>query len=120
MSDVTFAIELETTTVAVGDEVKGHVSASADTKSGSDTPTFVELLWRTGGECESEEKIVASQDVLPDESGRAAFRLQVPAAGPMTYAGRTLSITWCVRMSAEQPVEKPLTVVAAVKTSQSH
>ena len=118
MSDVTFAIELETTTVAVGDEVKGHVSASADTKAGPGASSSIHLLWRTSGDCKSEEKIVASQDILPDESGRAAFRLRVPPAGPMTYTGRTLSISWCVRISAEQSVEKPLTVVAAVESPQ--
>ena len=119
MSDADFAIDLETETVAVGEEVKGHVSASADTKAGPDAPASVQLLWRTSGECKPEEKIVADQDVLVDESGRAAFRLQVPAAGPMTYAGQTLSISWCVRISAEQPVEKALTVVAGVAPPQS-
>ncbi len=119
MSDADFVLELETETVAVGDEVKGYVSAPADTKAGPGVPASVQLLWRTSGECESEEKIVASQDIPLDESGRAALRLRVPAAGPMTYAGRTLSISWCVRIPAEQPVEKGLSVVAALKPPQS-
>ena len=117
MTGADLTLEVETTRVAVGDEVTGRVRVGSAGAS-ADTSFSVELLWRTSGQCQSEEKIVATQPVSPAGPGGAPFRLRIPQGGPMTYVGRTFAIDWCVRIPGDPPVEEPITVVAAVQSPQ--
>lgn len=114
MTSIDLTVELDTDTVAVGNEVRGRVRAGSSA-AGTDAPVLVQLLWHTSGRCDSEEKVVAAQHVSPTAPGGGRFRLHVPEAGPMTYAGRTFSIHWCVRIADGPTAQAALTVVAAVQ-----
>jgi hypothetical protein len=75
----------------------------------------LELLWRTSGLCQTEEKVVARQTLTPSGAQETPFQLKIPAAGPMSYAGKAFSITWCVRTASGPPAERVFTVVAGLR-----
>jgi len=107
MNDTTPRITLDRESVPVGGHVTGRVSGARDAET-----LAAQLLWRTSGECMPEEQVVAEEALSP-QGGEAPFSLDVPAAGPMSYAGRSFSIAWVVRVNTTAPVEHPLTVTAA-------
>ena len=100
-------IELESNVVRVGDTISGRVIPA-------DKPCTVELAWHTHGQCEGEEKVVASTT-----TAEGAFTLAVPAAGPMSYAGKRFSVSWCVRTVGETSIEKTITVESAEKPADT-
>jgi len=104
-------LKLETDTVAVGDVLKGRLLAP----EAPGAPVTVELLWRTEGTCETEEKVVAAAEVTFADASQTPFELTVPAAGPMSYAGKLFTIRWFVRLHAQTVTETPLTVRAATR-----
>jgi len=120
MNGTSARIELASEVVAAGENLTGRVlpgpsafaKAAAD-PSAPDAALAVEILWRTSGLCEAEEKVVLSQTLKLAGPQETPFQLKVPAAGPMSYAGKTFSITWCVRIASERPAERAFTVVAA-------
>lgn len=118
MSGTPVHIELHTETAVVGESVRGHLLAGADVGEGVHNEATVELLWRTSGLGDAEEQVVADQQVHMEGSPEAPFALDVPAAGPMSYAGQTFSINWFVRIAGRQDTERPLTVTAAVRRAE--
>jgi hypothetical protein len=102
----TLTLSLDAERVPVDGKVSGRVKAGA-----SANVLAVELLWRTSGKCEPEEKVTARDEVAPG----APFEFRVPAAGPMSYEGKTFSVRWFVRTrtDAGELAEKGFTVTAA-------
>ena len=99
-------IDLDAGRVSVDGKVTGRLTPAPPGGA------LVELVWRTSGKCEPEEKVVARDEVAPG----ASFALRVPAAGPMSYAGKTFSVTWFVRARTAgggPTVEQDVTVVPA-------
>ena len=113
MTDTPPRLELKRDAAAVGDQIEGKVIADAAHTRNAAVPLSVELLWRTTGECRTEETLVAQEQVRLQGDRPASFSLRVPPAGPMTYAGKAFSIHWFVRLTADGAVEAPLTVLAA-------
>jgi len=117
MSAAATRIELDTDSVRVGDVLTGRLHAETDATPGG--PLTVELVWRTQGQCEAEEKVVDTAQVTFGDADEAPFSLTVPAGGPMSHVGRTLSITWSVRLAGGPCVEKSLTVGPAFRNPSS-
>jgi len=115
MSDTPLRLELNAEAATVGEEIKGKVTGDPAAMPRPGATVSVELLWRTSGECQSEERVVAQEKLSLQGAPPASFSLRVPGAGPMTYAGRAFAIDWFVRLTPERAIEAPLTVVAARK-----
>ena len=108
-------LELASDSVHVGDAVTGRVHADAGALAG---PITVELVWRTRGRCEPEEKVVDATTLTCADASEAPFTLTVPAAGPMSYAGETFSVDWVVRLAGGPHIEKSLTILPALRPSE--
>jgi len=114
MNQLSAGIELDSLAVAAGDHLTGRVILGGSAP-GPLAALALELLWRTSGLSKTEEKIVVSQTLPSSGAQGSAFQLKVPAAGPISYAGKTFSITWCVRVASATPAEKIFTVVPALR-----
>jgi hypothetical protein len=112
MNQPSASIELYSLAVAAGDNLAGRVLKDQSAPAPLAALTL-ELLWRTSGLARSEEKVVESLSLSPSGTQETPFQLKVPAAGPISYAGKTFSITWCVRIASATPTEKTFTVVPA-------
>jgi len=114
MNQAFASIELDSTAIAAGEDLTGRV-IQGESAPAIDAAVTLELLWRTSGLSQAEEKIVVSQTLPPFGAQGSAFQLKVPEAGPISYAGKTFSITWCVRIVSAVPAEKTFTVVPALQ-----
>ena len=56
----------------------------------------IALRYRTHGRGDTDSAVVAQAELGTGETGERAFRLAVPAAGPVTYHGRLMQIGWQV------------------------
>lgn len=66
------------------------------------------VLWRTEGRGDDDGATVfqgvdQGGELQPDVPIEAVFRFRVPDDGPITYAGRLLSIRWFLRVSLDIP-----------------
>lgn len=115
MNGTSARMELVSETVACGENLRGRVFPDP---SAPDAGLTLELLWRTSGLCKAEEKVVLSQPVILSSAQEIPFLLKIPAAGPMSYVGKTFSITWWVRIASANPAEAAFTVVPAARKTR--
>ena len=108
MSGTVVRIELDRDAAPVGGRAAGRVTGLPEGAA-----SVVQLLRRVSGAHATEEKVVA-EETLTARGGEASFTLDVPAAGPMSYAGKTFSVTWHVRLEAPTVIEADLTVTPAM------
>ena len=108
-------IELTSNTVAAGENIAVRVLPDP---SAPDAGGALELLWRTSGLCKTEERVVVSHTLTPCGPQETSFQLTIPAAGPISYAGKTFSIAWFVRIASAAPAERVFTVVPATRRQQ--
>jgi hypothetical protein len=88
-------LELDTAVVECGGAVLGTAGWT-----GNDRHHWfgVVLRYRTQGRGEVDVGAAGHQDFDRNEHGQVRFRLDVPLAGPVTYHGQLLRLTWQVEL----------------------
>ncbi len=82
-----------------GDTISGRLHWSL---TGARKKLSLRLFWFTAGRGTVDVNVVAEHDIIaPAESGEESFALQVPPQGPLSIAGRLVSVSWALELVAE-------------------
>lgn len=106
-------IELDSPLVEVGESVAGTLHWGPDAGTG---PVRVGVGYRTEGRGTPVRSLVAAVDLTPSPDRTAAFELEIPSGGPISFDGRLIRVVWQVEArsdvdrAAEPDAEEEVTV----------
>jgi len=82
-----------------GDMISGQIRWSL---AGARKQLSLRLFWFTAGRGTVDVQVVAEHVIsAPAESGEESFALEVPPQGPLSIAGRLVSVAWALELVAE-------------------